>query len=335
MYSLFIVIGYSLGAMFVCFPVYIFRLYPASQSLMIYILFSIYGLTKVVLPLAFELSLSITTKYNWVMFGIAIITFFDCICLLLVRTPQHDRLRTVRADVSNHTKPKYKIGSGKDDDTQKTDKSPLEPSSGPDYAYTYGNVSDDHTMENTTPSKHDHSHRNTLGSHDTVDEHDIIIDSQTELEDISNQVCFVLRNNRTLVVYEYIIVTLLSMDMFLHSAIQSGLSVFITTYCHLFLHVDISNGRYMISCYFLGQLLYRLIFAVFIGDKYRRHMHPKKTISLGFALITVCSVIFLFWLDDLMVLYVVYSLSGAFGGMIFPDIYKWCEYMKPVSGVLS
>ena len=171
-----------------------------------------------------------------------------------------------------------------------------------------------------------------------IDEtHTELMESQTELEDISNQVSFVLRNDKLHVILEWIVIILLAIDMAIFSASQTGLVYFITTYCDEYLKIDESNGRFMISVYYGGQLMYRLIFALFIGDKYKniRWFNPKKTILLGFVIMMVFSIIFIISPQDVVVLYIVYTMCGMFGGGIFPDIYKWCEAMRPVSGILS
>ena len=105
MYILFIIIGYGLGTIFVCFPVYIFRLYPShKQSLLIYIMLAIYGMAKVVLPLTIQLSIQESGEYLWALLFLSFLTLFDAICLLFVNTPEHDKLRSIKADISNNRK---------------------------------------------------------------------------------------------------------------------------------------------------------------------------------------------------------------------------------------
>ena len=87
MYILFIIIGYGLGTTFVCFPVYIFRLYPShKQSLLIYGMLTLYGVAKVILPLTIQLSISSSGEYHWALSIVASLALFDSICLLFKMT---------------------------------------------------------------------------------------------------------------------------------------------------------------------------------------------------------------------------------------------------------
>ena len=111
---------------------------------------------------------------------------------------------------------------------------------------------------------------------------------------------------------------------------------FITTFCEDYLDVDESNGRFMISCYYGGQLIYRLMIIILIGTgKGGSWIQPNMTLCSAFVCGAVMSLIFVLLQQDVSMVYIIYSLSGIVSGGIIPDLYSWSESVRPLSGMVS
>ena len=119
------------------------------------------------------------------------------------------------------------------------------------------------------------------------------------------------------------------------SATQSGLVNFIALYCDQFLSVGGSTGRFMISGYYGGQLLYRLMVAVVVGPRLKSMWTPTRTLSAGFVGMNLFLILFVSFRRSAAVILAVYIGCGFISSGIFPDIVKWTELMTPVSGTLS
>ena len=169
-----------------------------------------------------------------------------------------------------------------------------------------------------------------------VHQSEMYLESPTEIEDISNQISFLLRNDQTHVKYQNIIIVMIAMMYLLFSSTQSGLLNFITAFCEDYLNVNESNGRFMISCYYSGQLGYRLMVIILIGTgKGGSWIQPNITLTGGFVCGAVMSLIFVLLQQDVSMVYIVYSLSGIVSGGIIPDLYSWSESVRPLSGMVS
>jgi len=366
-FSLFIVIGFSMGSVFVCFPVYVFRLYPhrKSKMLSLYLLLSIYLPAKIMTPLLIQFAISSFNAYDLPLFLISALSFISGISMLSVSTPQHDDLRTIKDDIQIH-----------DDHPQRPSQCPNVPApivtrngyhlnhehfAGATATECGHNISDDRT----DPDRHsepleDHglsisatdleasprrdSRRSNGGSvlpqiMDSVHgvhQSEMYLESPTEIEDISNQISFLLRNDHDHVRFQNAVIAAIATLYLLFSSTQSALTTFITTFCEDHLNADESNGRFMISCYYSGQFSYRLAIILLVGTgKCALWIRPNVTLIVSFVMTAVVALMFVVLQRNLLAVYVVYSLSGIVGGGIIPDLYGWSESVRPLSGVVS
>eukprot|EP01084_Bolivina_argentea_P254314 427522_1 len=251
MYILFIFIGYTLGIIFVSFPVYIFRKYPQKQDKMMYIVMVIYGITKTAFPIIIQLSISLTSQYKYALFLITFISLLSSISLLMLSTPTHDNYRTVKQSIA---------------------------------------------LSSELPEE-----------------------SMDSIEKKSKQVVLVLSKDKKHIYTQWIIIILLSFMMASFSATQSGLVNFITSYCNDYLFIDESIGRYMISGYYCGQLLYRVMLSAFLGNKNLKKLFiPQKTILIGFFIMNIFLILFVLFDTNSVLIFSVYIICGIFGSGIFP-----------------
>ena len=137
-----------------------------------------------------------------------------------------------------------------------------------------------------------------------------------------------------------VVVICISVIMILHGIVQSGVLVHITVYCQEYLGVSPGFGRYLISCYAGGQLLYRAVVIVSRG-KMEEIMN-----TTGFAqtflmtmLVTFC-VALLMWIVvpfdyKLVMLFPVFVVLGVAMGGFWPYVIKLTESITPVSGTIS
>eukprot|EP01084_Bolivina_argentea_P253173 425191_1 len=97
------IIGYTWSVFAVCQPVYIFRLYPEykKSAHRIYIILCLVGTVKTIFPLLIQLSIEYTNKYIYPLYISNVITIILIIVLLFFKTPQHDKLRTIKAELQN------------------------------------------------------------------------------------------------------------------------------------------------------------------------------------------------------------------------------------------
>ena len=265
MFIIFVVIGSSVGTAFVSFPVYIFRAYPNSQNRMMYTAMAIYGISKTVLPLIVQLSITLTGSYQYALYLVTFLAMITVLFLLVLPTPKHDANRTLKRDISNSSVVKDV-------------------------------------------------------SADTANVH-LFADA--------------LKADKQHIVTQRVLILLLAVIMASFSATQSGLVNFIAVYCDQYLNIGESMGRFMISGYYGGQLLYRLLVAVVVGERLKPHWTPTRTLTAGFIGMNLFLILFVFFDQNVAVILTVYIGCGFISSGIFPDIFKWCELMAPVSGTLS
>ena len=258
MYIIFIFVGTAIGILFVSFPVYIFHAYPSQQTKMMYVVMTIYGISKTILPLLVQLSITLTSSYQYSLNLIACVSSLTCVLLCILPTPKHDHLRSLKQD----------LVSRKESEDLRRMKEAL---------------------------KSDKAHR----------------------------------------MKERILIIILAFIMATFSATQSGLVNYITSYCADYLDIDEAIGRYMISSYYGGQLLYRLLVAVCVSNKLKKIWLPQRVITFGFIMMDILLVLFVVFDDSAAIIFFVYFGIGFVSSGIFPDIFKWCELLTPVSGVLS
>ena len=91
----------------------------------------------------------------------------------------------------------------------------------------------------------------------------------------------------------------------------------------------------MISGYYGGQLFYRLLVAICIGKKLKKVWLPTRITTVGFMMMNLLLILFVIFDRNVIIIFIVYIGCGFFASGIFPDIFKWCEFMTPVSGILS
>jgi len=93
-------------------------------------------------------------------------------------------------------------------------------------------------------------------------------DAQDVISDLEGEKCeTVIRNG---------FVCILSLVYFLFQSIQSGLIIFVTLFCTNYLNIDAKFGRYLISTYFSGQLLYRIVKILLISTS----SNAKKSLEI-------------------------------------------------------
>eukprot|EP01084_Bolivina_argentea_P151432 264301_1 len=279
MYILFIFIGFAIGTLLVAFPVYIFRQYPNQQTKMIYIVLTVYGICKTIIPLLIQLSISLYSSYQYALYIITIISLLTCILLLILSTPKHDTLRSIKKDIST---PQMSETDDSDND----------------------NINDTNVNHNFVHEK-------------------------------LKKVAIILKNDKKHMYKERIIIFMLAIIMSCFSATQSGLVNFITSYCDDYLNINGSIGRYMISGYYGGQLLYRLVFSICFGDKIKKIWLPTTRITIGFLLMNIFLILFVIFNTNISMIFIVYIGCGFVASTVFPDIFKLCELMTPVNGILS
>ena len=140
---------------------------------------------------------------------------------------------------------------------------------------------------------------------------------------------------------KYGLVGILSLIRFLFTALQSGLLIFITLYCTDHLDIDAQYGRYLISIYFGGQLLYRIakILLVSVSEKAKQCIANSKysLIVLLFGFITCClvGIAWIVFPNDLTVLFAVFFIFGFFMSATFPALFELCESVMPVTGKIT
>ena len=136
---------------------------------------------------------------------------------------------------------------------------------------------------------------------------------------------------------QYLLYTLFIVLHFLYSAFQSGLVNFIQKFVTKALDRNVKIARYLISCYYFGQLFYRLVVALFFKE-----LNPMKSVLLANGMLLVFGLLFcsfgnVFFIkdSDIWILYVVYVNVGIWASGIFPGLVKLCESIKPVTGLIS
>ena len=267
MFIMFIFIGISWGTINVCYPVYIYRAFPNSQQRMLYIAMTIYGISKTVLPLIIQLSITMTGSYRYALYLISSVAMFTALILLILPTPQHDDNRTLKKERGVY---------------------------------------------------------NRLGT-----------DSPTTEQESIARYADALNGDKQHIVTQRVLIVLLQLILVSFFATQSGLVNFIVLYCDQYLNIGESMGRFMISGYFGGQLLYRLLVAVMVGDRLKSHWTPSRTLTVGFIGMNLFLVWFVLFDRNVTVIWTVYIGCGFISSAVFPDVVKWGELMTPISGTLS
>ena len=264
MFIVFILIGISWGTINVCYPVYIYRAFPNSQQRMFYIAMTIYGISKTVLPLIIQLSVTMTGSYQYALYLISFVAMFTAIILLILPTPLHDANRTLKRDISK--------------------------------------------------SLHGATETNEKSIASFAD---------------------ALKADKQHIVTQRILIVLLMMILASFFATQSGLVNFIVLYCDQYLNIGESMGRLMLSVYYGGQLLYRLLVVMVVGERLKSHWTPTRTLTVGLIGMNLFLVSFALFDRNVTVILTVYIGAGFISSPVFPDVVKWCELMIPVSGLLS
>eukprot|EP01084_Bolivina_argentea_P167681 290960_1 len=128
--------------------------------------------------------------------------------------------------------------------------------------------------------------------------------------------------------YEGTIVFILSVIVFSYSAMQEYFTTFVIVYCKD-THIGEEYGRYLMSTYFCGQLLYRIMNALIEKCK---NIPSQYQMLLSLCMITTVSFIFLFFYDNVIWIFIVWALCGFFSAALIPEIEIWTELITPVTG---
>eukprot|EP01083_Nonionella_stella_P175829 613469_1 len=127
---------------------------------------------------------------------------------------------------------------------------------------------------------------------------------------------------------------------FCFGAFQSGLVNFIQKYVINIgddLHKDQQTARYLISIYYLGQLLYRILAAILC-----KRLSPRKSLLITNSILIIFGLLFVgfghvsFLKDSYVwVLYGIYINLGFWASGINPCTVKWTEKIKPLTGFIT
>eukprot|EP01084_Bolivina_argentea_P198013 339211_1 len=105
LHLIFATFGYLWSALAVIVPIYIFRLYSERKredaGHKIYIVLIVYGITKVTFPLCIQISMEYSNNYQYPLYAVTFLCIILTICLLTFKTPKHDKLRTIKAELNN------------------------------------------------------------------------------------------------------------------------------------------------------------------------------------------------------------------------------------------
>ena len=157
----------------------------------------------------------------------------------------------------------------------------------------------------------------------------------TELDELSRKTSSHLKQKSDYKQLQWIMLSILILLVFCHSAAERAMTIFITPYCSDYVGVDDSIGRYLISCYWASNLFYRLVnVAMFRICKIE--IDIVWLLVIGFVIrLIVSGVMFIIWGHIVQMLFVIYIITGFFCGGIFPGVFQWGEMIRPFTGFLS
>ena len=95
-YVLWSVIGFAKGLLEVIFPVFVFRAFRRDTESKWFALLMVAGVCKMATPLINQLSISLTGQFSYGMFAVALSGVLVGILMLLLPTPRHDKLRSIK-----------------------------------------------------------------------------------------------------------------------------------------------------------------------------------------------------------------------------------------------
>eukprot|EP01084_Bolivina_argentea_P205830 351544_1 len=158
--------------------------------------------------------------------------------------------------------------------------------------------------------------------------------NQTNSKNIdSKSILDLFHENKSYIYYQRALIFVLSCLMMIFSASQECFISFVAVYCEDYVRIDNTNiARYLISIYYIGQLLYRFIISLL---PFAKQFEPSKVTIISFTALVVLTIILIIFDTQIVALFIIWFLSGFFGSSVFPEIYKWCERVKPVSGLFS
>eukprot|EP01084_Bolivina_argentea_P238845 401302_1 len=104
MFGAFGVVGYYIGAVFVSYPVYIFRLFPENQNRALFFCMVIYGISKTIMPLLIDVSLVWFGSYGFALWIVSFLLLIVSVLMLCLPTPKHDPLRSAKKTIGTEYK---------------------------------------------------------------------------------------------------------------------------------------------------------------------------------------------------------------------------------------
>eukprot|EP01084_Bolivina_argentea_P139795 245887_1 len=141
----------------------------------------------------------------------------------------------------------------------------------------------------------------------------------------------ILNKDKQIIICQHIIIVVLNLIMLIYAAIWEYFITFSTVYCD-YLNLGQDYGRLLISTYFFGQLIYRILNA--ICSKCRNITPEWQTFS-SFVVLSAVTTIFLFMYDKVIWMFFVWFFCGCFSAAIVPEITIWTELIKPVTGTIN
>ena len=124
--------------------------------------------------------------------------------------------------------------------------------------------------------------------------------------------------------------------------IQAAMVMFITSYCKDYLDLEYV-GRYLISCYYCGQLLYRLIRSV-LCNRIKEKLQASEffafcNLMMAYVFCAICITIWVIFASNLReyagLLFAVFGLIGFVNSGTIPIMHQLCESITPISGKIS
>ena len=134
---------------------------------------------------------------------------------------------------------------------------------------------------------------------------------------------------------QFILIASLTALLALHRAVESGMLLFITTFCVEAVGIEESFGRYLISIYGLGVVCYRLSYGT-LSKVFGFEVDTVWSVVVAFTVrLLLCGVVFVFFGDSKAALVAVFALCGFCGSPIFPGLFAWGELVRPFTGFMS
>eukprot|EP01084_Bolivina_argentea_P112853 201230_1 len=274
MYMCWISIGFSLGAMDLANPVYIFRLFPVRNAKILFIVFIVYSIVATVVPIIIQFEISKTGTYIYSLMFFSCCNLIASIALLFISTPIHDELRSIKRELS--------------------------------------------TRRNTSDSK-------PMESKD-LDRTSIIIMAKKAFEQLNKN----KKNSPTSAsLSKKCFVAILCFMVAFYFMSMECFIIYVTPFCNEYLKNE-SLGRYLISCYQGGQLMYRIT----IGSFYKNAAAHQFLVWYWVVTIIV-SVVLIIFARVVPVLVTAFIVAGFALASMYAGIYCWCELMIPINGILS